>query len=102
MQFLLGAGTIVLVARSTPSQSKLDEISLLEKETGARIKVLQVDVSDPVQMNKMNTNELAKLPSMAGIVLTAMVLRDQLIPQVEREAFYQVMAPKVKGERKTI
>jgi len=97
--FFVGAGTIVLVARSTPSQSKLQEISQLERETGAKIKVLQADLSDPNQMDAMYANDLSKLPSIAGIVHTAMILRDQLIPQVHREDVYQVMAPKVKGSK---
>lgn len=99
LAFLLGAGTVVLLARSKPSQSKIDEISQLEKESGAKIKVFQVDVSDEDQMKAIYTNELSVLPGMAGIVHTAMVLRDQLIPQIETEAVYQVMAPKVKGRK---
>jgi NAD(P)-dependent dehydrogenase (short-subunit alcohol dehydrogenase family) len=95
--YYAGAGTIVLVARSNPSSSKLKEVAALEKESGAKIKILQADVSNHEQMSALYTNELANLPSMAGIVLTAMVLHDQLIPQVDSNSFYQVMAPKVAG-----
>jgi hypothetical protein len=48
-------------------------------------------------MNALNRDELVKLPSMAGVVLTAMVLHDQLIPQVDSDTFNNVMAPKVTG-----
>ncbi|XP_031568280.1 uncharacterized protein LOC116302983 isoform X2 [Actinia tenebrosa] len=92
-----GAGTIVLVARSVPSSSKLQEVSLLEKETGAKIKIFQADASSVEQMQALYADKLVQLPSMAGIVLTAMVLHDQLISQVDSDSFYKVMAPKVTG-----
>ena len=93
----LGAGTIVLVARSTPSQTKLEEVAALEKETGAKIEIFQADASSLEQMTALQTNELVRLPSVAGIVLTAMVLHDQLIPQLDRDTFFKVIAPKVAG-----
>ena len=93
----LGAGTIVLVARSAPSQTKLEEVAALEKKTGAKVKLLQADASSHEQMRALQTNELARLPSMAGIVLTAMVLHDQIIPQLDRDTFFKVIAPKVTG-----
>lgn len=96
-RFFEGAGTIVLVARSVPSSSKLQEVSLLEKETGATIKIFQADASSLEQMQALYADKLVKLPSMAGMVLTAMVLHDQLIPQVDSDSFYKVMAPKVTG-----
>ena len=41
--------------------------------------------------------QLQSLPSVAGIVHTAMVLRDELIKDLAFGSFTEVMAPKVKG-----
>ena len=43
-------------------------------------------------------NDLHSLPSVAGIVLTAMVLRDEEIKDLGFESFVEVMGPKIKGD----
>ena len=50
------------------------------------------------EMLALQENELSRMPSLAGIVLSAMVLLDQFIPQVDKETFRKVMAPKVTGD----
>ena len=40
---------------------------------------------------------LQSLPSVAGIVHTAMVLRDEFIKDLTFESFTEVMGPKIKG-----
>ena len=42
--------------------------------------------------------ELRTLPSVAGIVHTAMVLRDEFLKDLTFEAFTEVMGPKIKGK----
>lgn len=42
-------------------------------------------------------DQLQSLPSVAGIVHTAMVLRDQFIKDLTFESFNEVMGPKIKG-----
>ena len=37
------------------------------------------------------------LPSVAGIINTAMVLRDEYIMDLKFESFVEVMKPKIKG-----
>ncbi len=46
--------------------------------------------------------QLRSLPSVAGIVHTAMVLRDELIKDLEFSNFIEVMSPKIKGKLKDI
>lgn len=41
---------------------------------------------------------LQSLPSVAGIVHTAMVLRDEFIKDLTFESFMEVMGPKIKGK----
>ncbi len=42
--------------------------------------------------------QLQSLPSVAGIVHTAMVLRDEFIKDLTFESFAVVMAPKITGK----
>lgn len=91
-----GAKTIVLVARSAPSESKISEVSKLMESTGANIILHQADASSSVSMKALE-QRLKTLPSMAGIVHTAMVLRDELIPNLKTANFREVAAPKIKG-----
>lgn len=91
-----GAKTIVLVARSKPSESKLKEVSQLMSLTGANIILHQADASS-LECMKALQQRLNTLPSVAGIVHTAMVLKDELIPSLEINHFRDVAAPKIKG-----
>ena len=43
-------------------------------------------------------NDLHSLPSVAGVVLTAMVLRDEEIQDLGFKRFVEVMGPKIKGD----
>ena len=42
-------------------------------------------------------DRLQSLPSVAGIVHTAMVLRDEFIKDLTFQSFTEVMGPKIKG-----
>ena len=91
-----GAKTIVLVARSKPSESKISEVSHLMSLTGANIILHQADASSPECMKALQ-QRLNTLPTVAGIVHTAMVLKDELIPSLNINHFMDVAAPKIKG-----
>lgn len=93
-----GAKTIVLVARSKPSESKLSEVSQLMSLTGANIILHQADASIPECMKALE-RRLNTLPSVAGIVHTAMVLKDELITTLNINHFRDVAAPKIKGRQ---
>ena len=60
--------------------------------------VWQVDISCPQQVKSLH-RKLQLLPSVGGIVLTAMVLRDELISSLDMGNFQTVIAPKVKGRK---
>jgi len=44
-------------------------------------------------------DRLQSLPNVAGIVHTAMILRDEFIKELKLQSFNEVMGPKIKGER---
>lgn len=59
--------------------------------------LLQVDISNQNQMSAFK-QRLQSLPSVAGIVHTAMVLKDEFIKDLTFESFTEVMGPKIKGK----
>ena len=52
-------------------------------------------------MSSLN-DRLQSLPSVAGIVHTAMVLRDEFIKDLTFKSFNEVMGPKIKGTTVTL
>ncbi|XP_015775362.1 PREDICTED: phthiocerol/phenolphthiocerol synthesis polyketide synthase type I PpsD-like isoform X3 [Acropora digitifera] len=92
-----GAKTIALISRSKPSDVTLQRLSEIEQRTGAKTHIFQVDISSEKKMTAFKVDQLQSLPSLAGIVHTAMVLRDQPLKDLSFEGFSDVMGPKVKG-----
>ena len=58
---------------------------------------LQVDISSQTQMSFLK-DRLQSLPDVAGIVHTAMVLRDEFLKDLTSQSFNEVMGPKIKGK----
>ena len=58
---------------------------------------LQVDMSNQTQMSSLK-DRLQSLPDVAGIVHTAMVLRDEFLKDLTSQSFNEVMGPKIKGK----
>ena len=58
---------------------------------------LQVDISNQRQMSSLK-DRLQSLPDVAGIVHTAMVLRDEFLKDLTSQSFNEVMGPKIKGK----
>ncbi|XP_078372526.1 mycocerosic acid synthase-like isoform X4 [Oculina patagonica] len=91
-----GAKSIGLISRSKPSDSKRREIQGIEKRTGTKIHTFQIDISNQEQMLYFK-EQLQSLPSVAGIVHSAMVLRDAFVKDWTYQSFSDVMGPKIKG-----
>ncbi|XP_048589011.1 phenolphthiocerol/phthiocerol polyketide synthase subunit C-like [Nematostella vectensis] len=91
-----GAKTVVLLARSPPSEEKKKVVQEIERRTGARMIMEQVDLSSETQMKTLEL-KLKGLPSMAGIVHTAVVLHDAFVHNMELDSFKKVLAPKLRG-----
>ena len=92
-----GAKTVVCTARSAPCEEKIAEVQLLQEKTGSRIFLRQADVTSWKEMNRI-MNQLESLPSVAGIVFTAMVLVDQLLNKADLTTCRKVVGTKIKGK----
>ncbi|KAJ7385694.1 hypothetical protein OS493_013722 [Desmophyllum pertusum] len=82
--------------RRMEQDAKCQQVREIEKRTGSKIHTFQIDISNQEQMSAFN-EQLQSLPSVAGIVHSAMVLRDEFIKDLTYESFSEVMAPKIKG-----
>ena len=58
----------------------------------------QIDISNQEQMLILK-EQLQSLPSVAGIVNTAMVLNDEFLKDLTFDSFAVGMAPKIKGRQ---
>ncbi|WP_168188772.1 non-ribosomal peptide synthetase/type I polyketide synthase [Thermoflavimicrobium daqui] len=90
-----GAQTLVLVGRSKPSKQALAQIASLE-EKGAKIHILQADISDPVQMDSI-FEELVGLPALMGVIHAAGVVDDGVIKNMNPANFHESLKAKVAG-----
>ena len=92
-----GAKTVMCTSRSAPSEEKTANVQHLEQDTGSRILLRQADVTSWKDMNVIK-EELKRLPAVAGIVFTAMVLEDQLLNEADLKTCKKVVETKVKGK----
>jgi myxalamid-type polyketide synthase MxaB len=91
-----GARDLVLVGRSAPGEGARDAIAEM-KRAGARVQVLQADVSDAEQAARVLEAARDGGPPLRGIVHAAGVLDDGVLLQQSWERFEGVLAPKVRG-----
>lgn len=91
-----GAKHLVLVGRSGASASAREVVSGLEA-TGAHVRVVAVDVSDPEQVARTLAEIAAATPPLKGVVHAAGVLEDALLRHYDRDRFARVLAPKIQG-----
>ncbi|MFG6100258.1 SDR family NAD(P)-dependent oxidoreductase [Leptothoe sp. ISB3NOV94-8A] len=91
-----GAVHLVLVGRSTPSQSVQDRLSLLE-DAGAQVSVIQTDITQKRKVEQLFQHIATHLPTLRGVIHAAGVLDDSILQDMSWSRFAQVMAPKVQG-----
>jgi NAD(P)-dependent dehydrogenase (short-subunit alcohol dehydrogenase family) len=91
-----GEKTVICTARSAPSEEKKADVQRLQRETGSHILLRQANVTSWKDMNVIK-EELDRLPAVAGIVFTAMVLEDQLLKDADMKTCKKVVETKVKG-----
>jgi acyl transferase domain-containing protein/acyl carrier protein len=90
-----GARELTLLGRSGPSETarpRLDEMAT----AGARVRVLQADVSDRSDLAAALAG-LADGPPLAGVVHAAGILDDGILAHQTPERLARVLAPKVEG-----
>jgi polyketide synthase PksL len=87
---------LVLVGRSAPSAKQDEAVSRL-KAYGAKVLVLQGDVSDREDMERVVGAAKARFSQIDGVLHAAGVNRDAFILKKTREQMESVLAPKVYG-----
>ena len=95
-----GARTLVLFGRTAAETRQQQAIDALRRD--ARVDVEALDVADGPAVDCLFARLAAQLPPVAGIVHAAAVTRDALLPNLTRDDFAQVWAPKVDGARHLI
>jgi acyl transferase domain-containing protein/acyl carrier protein len=91
-----GARHLVLMSRRTPSaeiEAQLNDIRAL----GVEIVVAQADVSNEDEVSRVICQIEETMPELRGIIHSALVLNDALIPDLTAEKFEPVMKPKLAG-----
>ena len=92
-----GAGTVMAVGRSSPSQDSLDAFKMMQEKYGTRVRFVQADVGQPKGIQILE-DVLDKSDPIAGIVNSAVVLDDRFFTDVDRDNYRKVMGPKVVGK----
>jgi len=91
-----GVRHLVLMGRSGLSDEAQALLEQLE-ETGAKILVVNADISDAEQVRGLLEEIEAKMPPLKGIVHAAGLITDGVLQNQNIERFQQIMAPKVFG-----
>ena len=91
-----GAKHLILIGRSTASETARNEINRLEK-AGTRVTVMSADVSKQDDIAQVFATIKASAQPLRGVVHTAGVLEDALLQRQNWAQFSRVMAPKVAG-----
>jgi acyl transferase domain-containing protein/acyl carrier protein len=91
-----GAGAIVLVGRSKPTQFALEKIAMMEA-AGARVVVINSDISTKANVEDVLSTIKRELPPLRGIVHAAGVTEDKTMTNQDWLSFDRVLAPKVAG-----
>ncbi|MBI3878807.1 MAG: thioester reductase domain-containing protein [Verrucomicrobia bacterium] len=92
-----GAKHLVLASRrAEPSEGTRASLEKMAA-AGAEIVLAKCDAANEADVAKLLARIAAKMPPLRGVIHSAMVLDDALIPQLTPERFHKVMAPKVEG-----
>jgi acyl transferase domain-containing protein/acyl carrier protein len=87
---------LILVSRSDASPQIVQSIQAWEQQ-GAKVLVLQADVTDLAQMQTVKTQILERFGTLHGIIHAAGVAGGGMMQLKTRAAAEQVLAPKVQG-----
>lgn len=92
-----GARHLVLGGRSAnvPSQAQeaIDQLETL----GASVSVIPADITQPDEVQRVLERIDSSLPTLVGVIHTAMVLEDKLLVDLDRATLQRVLRPKMLG-----
>jgi acyl transferase domain-containing protein/aryl carrier-like protein len=91
-----GAGGVALLGRRPPSAEAETAIKDIES-AGARVRVAQIDVSDPEKLAILLQDLRATMGPIRGVFHAAGVLDDGMLSEQTPERVARVMAPKARG-----
>ncbi|MFK8113963.1 MAG: amino acid adenylation domain-containing protein, partial [Rubripirellula sp.] len=92
-----GAGTLVLSGRSANVTQESAEVIQQMQDLGTNIVVMPCDITKVEDIRRCLAKIDAELPTLRGVVHTAMVLEDKLLVDLDRETLDRVLWPKVLG-----
>jgi NAD(P)-dependent dehydrogenase (short-subunit alcohol dehydrogenase family)/acyl carrier protein len=91
-----GARHLILVGRHPPGAEAREALATL-RDQGARVHVIQADISNAAEVDAIFRLLSERTPELAGIVHAAGVKEDVVLSNIEWESFARVLAPKVHG-----
>ncbi|KAI9831662.1 MAG: hypothetical protein M1819_004728 [Sarea resinae] len=92
-----GAKNLILASRSGAKRPAVQQLVEELKQTGVRVEVLPVDVTDGHALQSQLQRVLQFMPPLRGIIQGAMVLDDQIFENMSLESFNRAVRPKVQG-----
>jgi phthiocerol/phenolphthiocerol synthesis type-I polyketide synthase C len=92
-----GARNLVLTGRRVAPSPEARKVLEDLKRDGVKVLALACDVGDAMSVQKLFEAIDASMPPVSGIIHSAMVLDDAIIPNLDHERFMQVLNPKVAG-----
>ena len=91
-----GARHLVLVGRRPPGAETREALAALRAE-GARVHVVQADISIAAEVDAIFRRIDDGMPPLAGIAHAAGVTEDAVLSNIDWESFARVLSPKVQG-----
>ncbi|MEM6822450.1 MAG: SDR family NAD(P)-dependent oxidoreductase [Verrucomicrobiota bacterium] len=88
---------IVLVSRSGAATDEARSIIESIQNKGTRVEALALDITNKSEVETLISRIQSDLPPLTGIFHGAMVLDDAFLPDLNRERFEKVLAPKLTG-----
>ncbi len=92
-----GARNLVLVGRRVAATPEAQQALAAFRAAGINVLAEACDVSDAMQVQKLFEKIDAQMPPLAGVIHSAMVLDDAIIPNLDYDRFAAVLSPKVAG-----
>lgn len=92
-----GAKNFIFSSRSGIVNPEAKQLVEELTQSGVRIEVLQVDITDRDALQSQLSRVLQFLPPLRGVIQGAMVLEDQVFDNMSLESFNRGLRPKVHG-----
>lgn len=92
-----GARHLVLGGRSSSVSAEAQEAIGQLESLGAAVSVIPADITQPGEVQRVLEQIDSSLPTLVGVIHTAMVLEDKLLVDLDRATLERVLRPKMLG-----